>query len=94
MKPNHKLAIESAQAALQLRVGQTGGLPGFPVRPLLGVKANCRFALPSRRAFHSLKASQYALKVSFVFPLRLDVDSRLIEALYPQLSDFPAPVTP
>src|SRR5262245_30609903 len=31
------------------RVGQTGSLPGLPERHIEGVKANCQFALPSRR---------------------------------------------
>jgi hypothetical protein len=89
MKLNHKLAIESAQAALQQMVGQTGRLPGFPKDRIEGVKANRQFALPSRCAYHSFKTSRRDMKAPFVFPLRLDVDSRLIEALYPHLSRPP-----
>ncbi len=31
-------------------VGQTASSPGYPERPHQGIKANCQFALPSRRA--------------------------------------------
>src|SRR5262245_50462686 len=40
------------------KVGQTGSLPGLPERRIEGVKANCQFALPSRRDFHSFRAAR------------------------------------
>jgi hypothetical protein len=37
-------------------VGQTGSLPGFPNDRIKGIKANCQFALPSRRDSYSLQS--------------------------------------
>jgi hypothetical protein len=39
-----------------------GVCPAFPKDRIEGVKANCQFALPSSRDFHSFKASQRHMK--------------------------------
>jgi hypothetical protein len=43
-------------------LGKLAVCPVFPKGRIEGIKANCQFALPSRRDFHSFRASQRDMK--------------------------------
>jgi hypothetical protein len=55
------------------------------------MNSNHKLAIESAQA---VPVSDPWLRASFVFPCRLDIDSRIIEALEHLFSQLPAPVSP
>src|SRR5262245_44473367 len=80
MNPNHKLAVESAQA-----------VPGSAARPRLRASANRPL---QESAGRDGRRSQVAPLAPFVFPRRLNIDFPSSRRLSLSFHDFPALVSP